>query len=212
MKEPLIVPDSVKNYAHLSEPFRSKWIQCFVCKQVPTETVYRVEIPALGVSTSCCSEACAQQWIESELANDGYTQGEENYDDPTLPTQATRPGWIHARRKHGDYPEDTQFSGKWLIWLSAQAIDRYWQAIKAACEQGRLGGEVKVSKAGNRSQKQGKPFVICVYTYDWSDIIDVMGIRQALRDLGIKRSIPYKADEDTLRLRYGSNYTPIYRA
>ncbi len=212
MNEPLIVPDSVKNYAHLPEPFRSSWIKCFICKQVPVETVYHVTILALGVSTSCCSEACARAWIASELANDGHTRSEENYDDPIPPTQVTRPGWIHARRKHGDYPEDTQFSGKWLIWLSREVIDRYWQAIKAAVEQGRLGNEAKVATGASRRQKQGHPFVICVYTYDYTDIIDVMGIRQVLRDLGIKRSISYKADEDTLRLRYGSNYTPVYRA
>jgi hypothetical protein len=39
-----------------------------------------------------------------------------------------------------------------------------------------------------------------------------MRIRSVLRDLGIRREIIYKADEDTHRLRYGSDYTPKYRA
>ncbi len=129
-----------------------------------------------------------------------------------LPSQEERHIWIHAFRKTGDYPDDTEFSGKWLVWLSAAVIDRYWQAIREACGQGRLGNEVKVSTAASRQVKEGKPFVICVYSYDYTDIIDVMGIRQVLRVLGIKKPIPYKADEDTLRLRYGSDYTPIYRA
>ena len=53
---------------------------------------------------------------------------------------------------------------------------------------------------------------MCVYTYDYEDKADVMRIREELRSLGIRREIIYKADEDTHRLRYGSDYTPIYRA
>ncbi len=42
----IITPDPVAGYAHLKEPFRSKWIQCITCSQVPTETVYKVHIPS----------------------------------------------------------------------------------------------------------------------------------------------------------------------
>jgi len=44
--------------------------------------------------------------------------------------------------------------------------------------------------------------VICVYTYDWTDKEDVKRIRQELRDLGITRKIPYKADRETLSGKY----------
>ncbi len=142
-----------------------------------------------------------------------------------LPSQEERSIWIHAFRKVGDYPEDTEFSGKWLVWLHTGMINQFWQKIKDAVEQGRLGNEVKVTTArgarashigpGYKSTNEdlrGKFHVICVYTYDYTDIIDVMGIRQVLRDLGIKREIKYKADEDTMAGRYRSDYTPIYRA
>ena len=89
--------------------------------------------------------------------------------------------------------------------------DRYWQKFKESVEQGRLGGEAKVSTVVSRQVKQGKPYVICVYTYDYNDRADVMRIRQVLRDLGIKLPIPCKADEDTNHLRNGMNYTPKYR-
>jgi hypothetical protein len=37
-------------------------------------------------------------------------------------------------------------------------------------------------------------------------------VREELRALGTRREIIYEADEDTLALRYGSDYTPKYRA
>jgi hypothetical protein len=54
--------------------------------------------------------------------------------------------------------------------------------------------------------------VICVYTYGYEDKADVMRRCSALREQGIRRKIIYKADEDTHRLRYKSDYTPNYRA
>ena len=128
-----------------------------------------------------------------------------------IPTQETRDGWIHVFRKMDDYPEDTDRSGKWLIWLSVQTIDRYWQSIREAVERGQLGNEAKVSTAASPQARAGKPYVICVYTYDYDDETDVMRIREELRRLGIHRKIRYKADEDTQALRYGSNYTPKYQ-
>ncbi len=97
-----------------------------------------------------------------------------------------------------------------MIWLAPETIDRYWTHIKQAVEEGRLGNEAKVSTAGSLNNKG--TYVICVYTYDYEDRDDVMRIRGELRALGIRREITYKADEDTRALRYGSDYTPKYRA
>ncbi len=129
-----------------------------------------------------------------------------------IPTQERRHAWIHAFRQIGEYPEPTDRTGKWLIWIAVQNIDRYWQTIKGAVEQGRLGDEAKVSTALKPQARAGKPYVICVYTYDYEDEADVMRVRQVLRELGIQREIIYKADEDTLAGRYGSDYAPKYRA
>src|SRR5260221_12912452 len=107
-----------------------------------------------------------------------------------LPTQEKKPGWIHCYRKTGFYPDDTDRSGKWLIWLSPENIDRYWAKIKQAVEEGKLGYAAKVSTAGSLSEKYPR-YVVCVYTYDDEDKDDVMRIRQGLRELGIKLSIPY---------------------
>jgi len=150
-----------------------------------------------------------------------------------LPSQETRATWLHAFRQTGDYPDSTEFSGKWLVWYHVTRIDRAWLNIKKAVEQGQMGNEAKVLTAygaekplprsnrdivlGVLGLQQREPerqafHVICVYTYDWTDIIDVMGIRGELRSLGVKREIAYKADRDTRQRRYGKDYTPIYRA
>ena len=154
-----------------------------------------------------------------------------------LPSQETRATWLHAFRQTGDYPDATEFSGKWMMFYHAALIDQYWLKIKAACEQGYLGSQVKVTTARGAQmplpradhstdrallmhvlglQKPEPPrdraHVICVYTYDYTDIIDVMGIRETLRELGIRRKITYKSNADTRAGRYGADYTPIYRA
>ncbi len=104
--------------------------------------------------------------------------------------------WIYAQRKQGSYPEPTERNGKWLIFLSAQSIDRYWAKIKEAVEQGQLGEQAKVStrspgsmppEVRRKKEERGDTrFVICVYTYDYQDREDVMRVRQQLRELGIR--------------------------
>lgn len=189
---------------------------CIICRQVLGEVAYRLRVPGQerdGVhywsyGAEFCSEEHALHWLKHDYPK-------HRFDSPTiadgLPTQEQRDEWIHAFRKQGEYPKGTDRSGKWLIWLRAETIDRYWQKFKGSVEQGSLGGEAKVSTVVSRQVKQGKPYVICVYTYDYNDRADVMRIRQVLRDLGIKLPISYKADEDTNHLRYGINYTPKYR-
>ncbi len=199
-------------YSHLKGTFN-----CSVCHEPLGEVAYDLHVPGQerdgvhywGYGAEFCSEAHALQWLETDypqhqFSNPITTEG--------LPTQETGDVWIHAFRKTGDYPKGTERSGKWLIWLRSENIDRYWQAIREAVEQGRLGGSAKVSTSASSYVKRGRPYVICVYTYDHADREDVMRVRQALRELGIKREIIYKADEDTHALRYGKDYTPIYRA
>jgi Domain of unknown function (DUF1917) len=141
-----------------------------------------------------------------------YTEGN--------PTEISDHAWIYALRKEGSYPAKTERSGKWLIFLGASTIDRYWQKVKAAVEQGQLGEQAKVSTRSQasmppevRRKKEARGdtrFVICVYTYDYEDKDDVMRIRQVLKDLGIARPIRYKADAATRAGSYGNDYQPMY--
>ena len=126
----------------------------------------------------------------------------------TNPSQVTDEYWIFAERKQGTYPPHSKNGGKWLIFVPLERIDQVWSKIKSATESGRLGEMSKVATAkDNANAINSSTKVICVYTYDWTDEEDVMRIRQELRQLGITRKIPYKADEDTESGKYANQGT-----
>ena len=98
-------------------------------------------------------------------------------------------------------------TGKWLIFLNKENVDKIWNKIKLATEKGSLGIEAKVSTAKQKStniEYEKDKHVICVYTYDWTDEKDVKRVREELRKLGITSKIPYKTDEDTIKGKYAS--------
>jgi hypothetical protein len=111
--------------------------------------------------------------------------------------------WLFATRACGAYPPPTVNSGKWLVFVPRSAVDALWATIKAATESGLLGDSAKVSTARpNPNAREPDQHVICIYTYDWTDQGDVRRVRQTLRDLGVVRKIPYKADQETLAGKY----------
>lgn len=126
-----------------------------------------------------------------------------NSREPIKPSQVTEVFWIPVTRKKGDYPKSTSKSGKWLVFVHDKKVDVLWVTIKKAVEDGKLGGSAKVStNRPNPNALHPKLKVICVYTYDFTDVKDVMRIRRELRKLGVTSKICYKADEDTLKGRY----------
>lgn len=119
------------------------------------------------------------------------------------PSEVTEVYWIRAERKKGKYPESNPNSGKWLVFVDEEDVDEVWVKIKKAVEEGKMGGEAKVSTAKpNPNATKSSKRVICVYTYDYTDEEDVRRIREELRKLGIASRIPYKTDEDTLSGKY----------
>ena len=126
----------------------------------------------------------------------------------TKPSQVTDEYWLFAERKQGTYPPHSKSGGKWLIFVPVGRIDQMWVKIKTATEVGKLGEMSKVATAkDNPNATNSSIKVICVYSYDWTDEEDVMRIRQELRQLGITRKIPYKADEDTESGKYANQGT-----
>ncbi|HBH46634.1 MAG: hypothetical protein A2445_02710 [Candidatus Jacksonbacteria bacterium RIFOXYC2_FULL_44_29] len=114
------------------------------------------------------------------------------------PSKITNDYWVFAEREIGEYPEHTASGGKWLLFVNIYSIDKIWAKIKIATEKGRLGGMAKAATVKiNPDFPNSKIKVICVYTYDWKDELDVKRIREELRMIGITRKISYKADEDT---------------
>lgn len=120
------------------------------------------------------------------------------------PSEEVKEPWIYAdRRNKAEYPEYTERSGKWLIFLKRKEADEMWAKIKTAVEEGKLGSAAKISTNHPASVRfNPNEQVVCVYTYDWTDEKDVMRIRQHLRELGVTWKISYKSDEDTENLKY----------
>lgn len=107
-----------------------------------------------------------------------------------------------------NHPDDK--AGKWLIFISntEEQFLEHWTRIKEATLEGKLGIAAKIT---NPQFLPGDSLVICVYTRDYSDIENVTEVREALRELGYTRILPYKPDYETLAGRYGSE-TVLYRS
>ena len=121
---------------------------------------------------------------------------------PRTPSQIQDEYWVSARARKNRVPS-TERSGKWLIFVPLEELDTAWVKIKKATQDGLLGNSSKAATA-LPSPYAADPTkrVICVYTYDSDDREDVLRVRQALRDLGFDRLMPYKTDKATLEGRY----------
>ncbi len=124
---------------------------------------------------------------------------------PRTPSQTHDDYWVTA-----DAPDDqrpyTERSGKWLIFVPLDELDDAWEKVRKATEEGLLGDCSKAATAlPNPNAADPTKRVICVYTYDSDDREDVMRVRQALRDLGFTRPLPYKTDRATRQGRYQVN-------
>ncbi len=131
--------------------------------------------------------------------HDAIKSYQKSLSEYSLPSKCNHIYWLYAERQKGRYRKATKRSGKWLIFAPAAEIDALWVKVRELTERGKLGNDSKVStKRGNK----GRDHVICVYTYDWTDEADCMRIREGLREAGIEKPLPYKADADTLAGRY----------
>lgn len=115
-----------------------------------------------------------------------------------LPSTETESFWLTRRCLVGDYPAHGENGGKWLIFVDRSEVDQLWRKLSVATRAGILGGIIKVSTARpNPNSPDPKRHVICVYSYDYTDTVDVFRIRAALRDLGVTEKIGYKTDSAT---------------
>jgi len=120
-----------------------------------------------------------------------------------LPSKVKDVLWLYAEHDDSNYPETTNYSGKWLIFKENEEIDKWWLIIKHAVEEGKLGRYAKVSTAlKNPIARSEDQKVICVYTYNYNDKEDTFRIREVLRKLGITEKISYKADVMTMMGKY----------
>jgi hypothetical protein len=119
-----------------------------------------------------------------------------------LPSQIRDEYWVSATTRKNRVLF-TERSGKWLIFVPLDVLDAAWAKIKQATEAGLLSNSSKAATAlANPNAADPTKKVICVYTYDADDREDVLRVRQALRDLGFDKPMPYKTDRATLEGRY----------
>lgn len=121
-----------------------------------------------------------------------------------LPSKITGDYWVYA-----DGPAVTAAhgarTGKWLVFVPARQIDRWWELIRGATEQGLLGISAKAATARpNELAGSQRTKLICVYTSDWQDHDDVRRVLQQLRNLGVRSRLSYKTDVATSSGVYGT--------
>jgi len=80
--------------------------------------------------------------------------------------------------------------GKWLICRMESEIDSAWKVVAENTWNGNLGISAKVS-TGLRKTKM---YVICVYTYNFLDLVDVKRVREKLRTFYFNEELCYKPD------------------
>nr|WP_276205039.1 putative phosphothreonine lyase domain-containg protein [Flavivirga aquatica] len=93
--------------------------------------------------------------------------------------------------------------GKWLFFVNINELDKIWVIIKEATEKGNLGTGAKSATAkSNPNETSKNEKVICVYTYNWLDVDDVMRVEKELRLIGVTSTMFYKTDDDTVNTKY----------
>ena len=87
--------------------------------------------------------------------------------------------------------------GKWMLFPKPDDYPRYWRLIAEATAEGRLG---PTSKAATVDLPNSSG-LICVYTYDFTDMQDVRRVLEELIELGVchvdSKVIYYKCDAHT---------------
>lgn len=86
-------------------------------------------------------------------------------------------------------------TGKWMFFPKRNDLPRYWRLVATAVAERKLGKTAKVST------DFGEENVVCVYTYDFSDVEDVIRVLKELVELDLVSSawkpIYYKCDAYT---------------
>ena len=121
------------------------------------------------------------------------------------PSRARDRYWLEsaAPTPTGDWSVN---SGKWLLFIPLARIDEVWGIIDFETRSGKLGIAAKVATAKSNSLATSRHTrLICVYTYDCTDLEDVRKVRHRLRELGFTKKIPYKTDSATASGKYSQN-------
>jgi len=124
------------------------------------------------------------------------------------PSKEMNTYWISAyneKKKH--YEKDSPQSGKWLIFARVgKELDSIWKNIKILTEEGNLVDYCKVStRKENPNAMNQNIGVICVYTYDSKDKLDLLRVADILFKIKDVEKLYYKEDASTHEGRYSNN-------
>lgn len=115
-----------------------------------------------------------------------------------FPSKETTLFWFYAEGKgEGCYEDGQTYVGKWLVFVPHENVDAVWERIRNATEKAQLGISAKVSTSRPSGYKS-TDHVICVYTYDFRDKVNVGETLKGLREIGITGKLYYKTDQATL--------------
>ena len=99
--------------------------------------------------------------------------------------------------------------GKWLIREMEEGINRSWYVIANSTWKDELGNEAKASTA--RRAGTSNEYVICVYTENYLEALELKRVRERLRTLGYAQRLYYKPDLYTYLNIYHKTF-PNFRA
>lgn len=152
---------------------------------------FREEYPQLA-------EAMLLRFSDPETIYSMLCQGEG-----VIPTKTTQMYWI-VLDAPGSAPEaiEDENAGKWLIFQDPDQVDASWKMVRDATVAKELGISAKVSTAKLNPDSRDNRKVIYVYTKDWADEIDVMRVREKLREMGFVDRIGYKRNIETFAGEY----------
>ncbi|MCX6689620.1 MAG: DUF1917 domain-containing protein [Methanoregula sp.] len=123
--------------------------------------------------------------------------------ESVTPSKTTQTYWI-VQDAPGSAPEaiEDESAGKWLIFQEPEQVDEVWTKVRNATVALTLGISAKVSTAKPNPASRDSRKVIYVYTKDWADEMDVMRVRERLRELGFVDRIGYKRNIETFAGEY----------
>jgi Basophilic leukemia-expressed protein Bles03 len=120
-----------------------------------------------------------------------------------IPSRTTKMYWIvQDAPEVGPEAFEDELAGKWLIFLPPEKVDEAWIRVRNATSLNELGISAKVSTAKPNPDSRDDTKVIYVYTADWRDEIDVMRVRNRLKELGFIDRLGYKRNIETFKGEY----------
>ena len=87
-----------------------------------------------------------------------------------IPSKIHDRHWVESAAPCGNWPPN---SGKWLLFIAASRVDSVWRMIDQETKSGCLGIAAKVAIAKPNPMATKHFRIICIYTYDFTDVNDV---------------------------------------